>query len=120
MEVKNRFFKKICQNKDPLNKQQLDDRVKKYKKNLLKLIRKTEANHYNNFFQEKKLNLFKISEGVREIINITKKCNSEFNYIQVASKTINEPTEIANELNDHFTTIAQRIEQKLALYGIRG
>ena len=45
----------MCQTKDPVKRQQLEDRVKKYKKNLLKLTRKTKANHYNNFFQENKL-----------------------------------------------------------------
>ena len=52
---KNRVYKKMCQTKDPVKRQQLEDRVKKYKKNLLKLTRKTKANHYNNFFQENKL-----------------------------------------------------------------
>ena len=37
----------------------------------------------------------------------------EINCVQVDNRTINEPTEIANEFNDHFTTIAQKIEQKL-------
>lgn len=37
--------------KDPLKRQQLEDRVKKYNRNL-NLTRKTKANQYNNFFQE--------------------------------------------------------------------
>ena len=47
----------MCQTKDPLKRQQLEDRVNKYKKNILKLIRKTKANHYNNFLQEKQIKL---------------------------------------------------------------
>ena len=39
------------QTKDPLKRQQLEDRVKKYNRNL-NLTRKTKANQYNNFFQE--------------------------------------------------------------------
>ena len=61
----------MCLTKDPLNRQQLKDRAKKYKKNLFKLTRKTKANHFNNIFQENKLNLFRTWEGIREIINIT-------------------------------------------------
>ena len=57
IEVKNRFYKNMCQTKDPLKRQQLEDRVNKYKKNILKLIRKTKANHYNNFLQEKQIKL---------------------------------------------------------------
>ena len=54
----------MFQTKDPLKRQQLEDRVKKYEKNPLKLSRKTKADHYNNFFQENKLNLFKTWEGI--------------------------------------------------------
>ena len=35
IEVKNRLYKKICQTKDLLKRQQLKDTVKKYKTNLL-------------------------------------------------------------------------------------
>ena len=59
--------------KDPVKRQQLEGRVKEYEKNLLKLTRKTKANHYNNFFQKNKLNLSKTWEGIREFIKITKK-----------------------------------------------
>ena len=98
----------MCQTKDPLNRQRLKDRAKKYKKNLFKLTRKTKANHCNNIFQENKLNLFRIWEGIQEIINITQKSNKE-----VDNRTINEPTEIVNEFNDHFAAIAQKIVQTL-------
>ena len=59
--------------KDPVKRQQLEGRVKEYEKNLLKLTRKTKANHYNNFFQKNKLNLSKTWGGIREFIKITKK-----------------------------------------------
>ena len=76
----------MFQTKDPLKRQQLEDRVKKYEKNLLKLSRKTKADHYNNFFQENKLNFFKTWEGIQEIINTTKKVTAK----SIASKLIIE------------------------------
>ena len=77
--LKTSSTKNIFQTKDPLKRKQLQDRVKNYKKNLLKLTRKTENNHCNNFFQEKKLNLFKTWEDIHEIINITKKVSVKSN-----------------------------------------
>ena len=47
----------MCQTKDDLKRQQLEDRDKKYKRNLLKLTRRTNAKHDNNFFSEKQINL---------------------------------------------------------------
>ena len=49
----------MCHSKDPLNKKELEIKVKNYKKVLLKLTRNSKANHFNNFFRENKLNLFK-------------------------------------------------------------
>ena len=50
-----------------LARQQLEDRVDKYKKNL------HQFNHCKNFFQENKVNLFKTQAGIKEMINTTKK-----------------------------------------------
>lgn len=45
----------MCQTKDPLIRQQLEDRVEKYMKNLLKLTSKTKANHYKINFPGKQI-----------------------------------------------------------------
>ena len=48
-----------------------------------------------------------------EIINITKKETKDINCIQILIKTITNLTEITNQLNDHFSSIAKKIEDKL-------
>ena len=77
------------------------------------LTRATKFNHYNNYFQENRLNLFKTWEGIRDIINITKKSKNNINSIQVNGRDITDPAIIANEFNNYFTTIAKQIEAKL-------
>ena len=79
---KNRIYKKMCRSKDPSKKNEIETKVKNYKKLLLKLIRASKANHYNKFFLENKLNLFKTWQGIRKIINISKKENKVINCIQ--------------------------------------
>ena len=103
IETKDRLYRKMRRTKDPLKREELVNKVKTYKKYILHLTRKSKANHFNNFFQENKLNLFKISEGIRKIIDITTK----------GSKEINNPTKIANNFNNHFTSIAEKIEDNL-------
>ena len=107
IETKNRLYRKMCWTKNPLKREELVNKVKTYKKYILSLTRKSKANHFNNFFQENKLNLFKTWEGIRKIINITTKGNKEINCIQVGNKTINNP-KIANNFNNHFTSIAEK------------
>ena len=91
----------------------IEQEFKTYKNNLLKLTRASKFNHYNNYLQENRLNLFKTWEGIRDIINITKKSKNNINSIQVNGTDITDPAIIANEFNNHFTTIAKQIEAKL-------
>ena len=51
IETKNRLYR--------IKREELVNKVKTYKKYILSLTRKSKANHFNNFFQENKLNLFK-------------------------------------------------------------
>ena len=48
-------------------------------------------------------------EGIREIINISRKGNKVINCIQNGNMTVNSPKEIGEELNNHFTSIAKNI-----------
>ena len=94
----------MCRTKDTLNRQELEIKVKIYKNYILKLTRQSNTNHFYNFFQENILNLFVTWEGITEIISITKKETKDINCIQVLNKTITNTTEIANELNNHFSS----------------
>ena len=71
----------MCRLKNPSKRNEIKCKVKTCKKRLLKLTRAREANHLNKFFIENKSNLFKTWEGIREIINISKKGNKVINCI---------------------------------------
>ena len=109
IESKNKLYKKMCQIKDTLKRQELESKDQIYKKYILKLTRQSKANHFNIFFS-RKLSLFKTWEGIREIINITKKETKDINCIQVLNKIITNPTDIANELNNHFSSIVKKLK----------
>ena len=95
----------MCQTKNLTKCKIIEQQFKTYKNNLLKLTRAGKFNHYNNYFQDNRLNLFKTWEGIRDIINITKKPKNNINSIQVNGKDITDPAIITNEFNNHFTTI---------------
>ena len=59
------------------------------------------------------MNIFKTWEGIREIINISKKGSNNINCIQIRRTTISNSSDIANEFNRHFTLVAKQIEEKL-------
>ena len=80
---------------------------------LLKLTRNSKVNHFNNFFRENKLNLFKTWEAIREIINISKKRTTDITSTQIGNKTVKNSNETASEFNKYFTSIARQIEETL-------
>ena len=78
------------------------------------MTRASKENHFNKFFIESKLNLFKTWQGIMGIINISKKGNKVINYIQNGNNmTVESPKEIVEEFNNHFTSIGKNIEKKL-------
>ena len=79
---------------------------------LLRLMRNSKSNHFNNYFHKIKLNLFKTLEGIREIINISKKGRVSITSIQIGNKTVRQSSEIVNEFHYHFTSIAKQIVKK--------
>ena len=103
----------MCRTKNLTKCKLIEQQFKTYKNNPLKLTRASTFNHYNNYFQENRLNLFRIWEGIREIINITKKSNNNINSIQLNGRDITDPAIIAHEFNNHFPTIAKQIKAKL-------
>ena len=74
---------------------------------------KSKGNHYNKYFHDNKLNVFKTWEGVSELISISKKGSKNVNCIQIGKNTITNSSDIANEFNRYFTSVAKQIERKL-------
>ena len=111
--VKNRLYRKMRRMKDITRKTELEETVRYYKNNIVKITRTSKANHYNNFFKENKLNLLKTWDGIREIINIKKKKTNYVTSLKLNDNTITDSKAIANTFNNHFTSIAKNIEQNL-------
>ena len=71
--IKNRLFKKLCCLKNPLNKRELEIKLKNHYKILFRLMQNSKSKDFNSYVHENKLNLFKRWEDIREVINISKK-----------------------------------------------
>ena len=77
IKTKNRIYRKFLRTKNATTKQQLHDHSKYYWNNLTKITKASKALHYKKFFKNNKGNLQKTWEGIREIINISKKKKKE-------------------------------------------
>ena len=103
----------MCCAKDPYHKEELAMKINNYRNTILKLTRKSKPNHFNKYFQDNKSNILKTWEGIRKIRNICKKGSNNITCIQIGGNTISNPSEIANEFNRHFTSVAKQIEKNL-------
>ena len=92
--IKNRLHKKFCRLKNPLEKTELESKVKNYKKILLKLMENSKSNNFNKCFHENKLNLFKTWESFRDIIIISKNGKAVLTSIQIEKKLLKKPSEM--------------------------
>ena len=77
IKTKNRIYRKFLRTKNATTKQQLHDHFKCFQNNLTKITKASKALNYKKFFEYNKGNLQKTWEGIREIINISKKIETD-------------------------------------------
>ena len=72
-------------------------KIYKNKRNMVTdLIRISKKGFYSNFFIENKSNLKKTWEGIRGLINVNKKGNSNIDKLIVQNKEVTDPTKMAS------------------------
>ena len=80
------------------------------------LTRIRKARYFDNYFKENKHNNLKTWNGIKQIINTnTKTQNEQINCIKINDNIITEPDQLASEFNNHFCSIAKKIEKKLVI-----
>ena len=67
---RNRIDRKVIRAKDPVKKTNLENEYRLYKTQPDKTLKASKSMYYQKFFEINKLNLRKMWEGIREIINI--------------------------------------------------
>ena len=91
----------------------LHNEFKKKKNQIVKIIKSIKALHYQRFFENNKLNLYKTWDGIKEIINVSAKQKQTINGIANDNNIINNPKDIAEHLNKHFSNIAKTTETEI-------
>ena len=109
---KNKVLAKMvkCNNRD--EKSLLKDEFNNMKNEITRLTRNNKKEYYDRYFTKHKNNLSKTWQGIKEIINIKSKSSDYPTCIIVDGVTITDPTEIANNFNRFYTSIADDILEK--------
>ena len=113
--IKDRDFthKTFLKEKDIKQKEDIFNNYK-IKRNLIKiLIRQSKRDYYIAFFEEHKSDTKKTWEGIRNIVNISKKNRVTPVQVKYKNNIYTDKTDIATSFNDFFVGIGNSVEAKI-------
>ena len=109
ISIKNKYYKKFMNTK----KSDFYKKYKYYRDEINHLIRKSKKDYYITYFENFKKNSKKLWSGVKEIINKNVNDKSPILNVQVNGKIVSDNKTIANSFTKYFTTIAQKVQEKM-------
>ena len=102
----------FCKATDPHEKTVIKKRFKLYRNYVVTLSRIFKENYYKEYSEDNRKNAKKLRSEIRSIINIK---NKKFQNISLTidSKTAANSTSLADRFNKFFTSIADKLLQKV-------
>ena len=115
ISIRDKLYKKMIKEKNVLTKSLKHESFKKYRNQIINLLRVSKQTHYNKCFEENKNNCKAIWIGINEVIcpKNKKKLNSRTSFID-EGKTITNPKNIVEQFNEFFTEIGTNIQNKIS------
>ncbi len=109
ISIKNKLYKKFLKTK----KTAWYQKYKYYRDLINHLLRKSKKSYYASYFEKFQNNSKKLWCGVKEIINTQAKKRNEGISLNINGKVESDNKTVANSFNKYFTTIAQKLIDKL-------
>ena len=103
MKKRDIFHKDSATEKDPIKKAQLCTIFKAYRNLIVTLLRKSKKAYFTNYFEEHRQNMKKTWDGIRNLINVSKKTSTNINQIIHDDETFTDNKGISQALNNYFT-----------------
>ena len=113
MRDRDDFHKQYVAEKDLLRKNIIFRIYKSKRNNVVKIIRQSKNNYYTEFFQSNKNNSKKTWEGIRDIINLSKKNHIVPKNVFYKNSTHTDIKDMSNCFNDFFVNIGNSVEAKI-------
>ena len=113
MSKRDTFYKDFVTEKDPVKKARLGTVYKSYRNRIVTLLRISKKKYYTDYFDEHKQNMKKTWDGIRDLINVSKKSSISINKIVHDNQTFTDSINIAKTLNNYFVNVGPTIEKKI-------
>ena len=113
MSIRDKLYKDFASETDENRKKDLHSSYKDYRNKIVFLLRKSKKQHFTNFFKEHNTNIKKTWEGIKSLIDISKKKSTRIQKIIENDKVITDSKGIANSLNSFYSNIGPSIDNKI-------
>ena len=114
---RNKTHGKFLKELNPSKKQELHEKFKTLKKEVTVLIEESKKKHYTKFFEENSNNLRRTWRGIKSIISISDSDKSNNISLMIENQLVNDPTQVANEFNNFYSSIAKKIQESIHTQG---
>ena len=116
---KNRLFLQYINCKDPILKTVKHNKFKEYRNILKLLLKDSKKQYFNEFFKNNINNIKNTWKGIKDIINIKSKVNSQPNCIFHNNSNISDPKIIADSFNEYFSNVGKKIQSKIPVTNLK-
>ena len=113
MRKRDDFLRRMSREKDPIFKHHFDILYKKYRNLITILMKQSKKNHYSAYFLNNYNNTKKTWDGIRQLINVSKKKSNLPSKILYKKQEKNTSSDIANSFNDFFSNIGKNVDKKI-------
>ena len=113
MKKRDNLYKLLSSEKDQNKKHEIFEIYKQYRNLIVTLLKQSKKNYYSSYFVENQNNIKKTWDGIRGIINVSKRKNSLPTKIIYGNSEKNTNIEMANAFNNFFVDIGKNVEKKI-------
>ena len=113
MKERDKFYNKYAKERDKNAKDIIFQVFKKKRNEVIRLIRNSKNEYYAHFFDQNKSDMKKTWEGIRDVVNISKKANIVPNNITYKNVQHDDNAGMTNSFNDFFVNIGNTVEAKI-------
>ena len=117
MRRRDKMYRKYLKAKNDQLKQEYHQKYKELRNQVVSLCRESKKNHFRKFFTENANNAKNTWQGIKSIINIRNNSKSVPTSLLVDNKMVSHPTEIANNFNNYFSSIAKKLQDNIHYSG---
>ena len=115
MRSRDKLYKDFVKERDITKKNNLHTAYKILRNQIITLIRRSRNSYYASYFEEHKTNAKKTWEGIRKVINVSKKNKTMPAKLVKNNADIEGEKNMAGAYNEFFVNIGNMVEQKIPI-----